>query len=97
MGRVLPLFYFFIMNIIYERFPYRYISCGTLDNGHPDYRIQKADEWTKRYRDMYLCDNGMQLTTAIEDFEYTKWLDPEGVPCYVKDHTMACSSVGSSV
>ena len=33
---------------------------------------------------MYLCDNGMQMTTAIEDFEYTKWLDPEGVPCYVK-------------
>ncbi len=24
----------------------------------------------------------MQMTTAIEDFEYTKWLDPEGVPCY---------------
>jgi hypothetical protein len=23
--------------------------------------------------------------TAIDDFEYTKWLDPEGVPCYVKD------------
>ena len=27
----------------------------------------------------------MQLTTAIEDFEYTKWLDPAGVPCYVKE------------
>jgi hypothetical protein len=23
--------------------------------------------------------------TAMEDFEYTKWLDPDGVPCYVKD------------
>ena len=33
---------------------------------------------------MYLCDNGMQLTTAMEDFEYTKWLDPEGVPAYRK-------------
>jgi len=21
----------------------------------------------------------------MEDFEYTKWLDPEGVPCYQKD------------
>ena len=30
-------------------------------------------------------DNGMQLMTAIEDFEYTKWLDPDGVPCYLKD------------
>jgi len=32
---------------------------------------------------MYLCDNSMQLTTAMEDFEYTKWLDPDGVPCYL--------------
>jgi sulfur transfer complex TusBCD TusB component (DsrH family) len=73
------------MNIILERFPYRYVECGTLDNGFPDYRIQKADSWTKRFHDMYLCDNGMQLATAMEDFEYTKWLDPEGVPCYVRD------------
>ena len=70
------------MNIIVERFPYRYVETGTLENGSPDYRIQKADPWTKRYKDMYLCDNGMQLTTAIEDFEYTKWLDPSGVPSY---------------
>ena len=35
--------------------------------------------------DVYLFDNQMQLLTAIDDFEYTKWLDPEGVPCYVKD------------
>ncbi len=34
---------------------------------------------------MYLCDNFMQLKTAIDDFEYTKWLDPAGVPCYIKD------------
>ena len=47
--------------------------------------IQKFDEWTKRYRDMYICDNGMQISTAMEDFEYTKWLDTEGVPCYVRD------------
>ena len=38
---------------------------------------------------MYVCDNGMQLTQAIEDFEYTKWLDPSGVPCYVKDEAEA--------
>jgi len=24
-----------------------------------------------------------------EDFEYTKWLDPAGVPCYVKDEAEA--------
>jgi len=73
------------MKILLERFPYRYVECGTLDNGFPDYRIQKADSWTKRYSDMYLCDNGMQLQTAMEDFEYTKWLDPARVPCYVRD------------
>ena len=60
------------MKIILERFPYRYVECGTLDNGFPDYRIQKADSWTKRYSDMYLLDNQMQLLTAMEDFEYTK-------------------------
>jgi hypothetical protein len=71
--------------VILERFPYRYVEVGVLDNGNPDYRIQKADHYTKRYSDMYLLDNQMQLLTAMEDFEYTKWLDPERVPCYVKD------------
>tara|TARA_B100000902_G_scaffold314304_1_gene305030 strand:- start:237 stop:473 length:237 start_codon:yes stop_codon:yes gene_type:complete len=73
------------MKILFERFPYRYVECGTLENGFPDYRIQKANEYTKRYSDMYLLDNKMQLLTAIDDFQYTLWLDPEGVPCYVKD------------
>ena len=72
--------------VILERYPYRYVKCGTLEiNGMPDYRIQKYNDWTKRYSDMYLLDNQMQLLTAMEDFEYTKWLDPEGVPAYVKD------------
>ena len=72
--------------VLLERFPYRYVECGTLEiNGMPDYRIQKADHYTKRYRDMYLLDNQMQLLTAMEDFEYTKWLDPETVPCYIKE------------
>ena len=73
------------MKILLERFPYRYVECGTLENGFPDYRIQKADEYTKRYSDMYLCDNQMQILTAIEDFEYTKWLDPARVPCYIRN------------
>lgn len=73
------------MKVLLERFPYRYVESGTLENGMPDYRIQKANSWTKRYSDMYLLDNKMQLMTAIDDFEYTKWLDPEGVPCYIKD------------
>ena len=70
---------------IMERFPYRYIEIGKLDNGFPDYRIQKFNEYTRRYNDMYLLDSAAQLDYVIEDFEYTKWLDPEGVPCYVKD------------
>ena len=62
------------MKILLERFPYRYVECGTLEtNGMPDFRIQKAHEYTKRYSDMYLCDNAMQMTIAMEDFEYTKW------------------------
>ena len=73
------------MNIIMERYPYRYVEVGILENGKPDFRIQKMDKYSPRWKDMYLCDNGMQLTQAIEDFEYTKWLDPSGVPCYVKD------------
>jgi hypothetical protein len=74
------------VQVVASRFPYRYVTVGILDiNGKPDCRIQKWDEWTKRFRDMYLCDNEMQLTTAIEDFDYTKWLDPDRVPCYVRD------------
>ena len=55
----------------------------------PDYRIQKVNEYTDKYNDMYLCDNAMQLDYAMEDFEYTKWLDPDGVPSYVKDSVKA--------
>ena len=65
------------MNVLLERFPYRYVEAGTLENGKPDFRI--------------LCDNGMQLTQAMEDFEYTKWLDPAGVPCYTKDEARSYS------
>lgn len=72
--------------IVLERFPYRYVTCGELEiNGKPDCRIQKFNEWTKRYSDMYYCDNEMQLHLAIEDPDYTKWLDPDRVPCYVRD------------
>ena len=65
------------VQVILERYPYRYVECGTLENGYPDYRIQKWNDWSKRYKDMYLCDNGMQINVAMEDFEYTKWLDPD--------------------
>ena len=73
------------MNILLERHPYRYVENGDLENGKPDCRIQKFDESTRRYKDMYLCDNSMQLMTAMADINYTCWLDPDGVPAYVKD------------
>jgi len=74
------------MNVIMERFPYRYVEAGTLENGKPDFRIQKMGSNSPRYKDMYLCDNFMQLETAMEDFEYTKWLDPSPeVTAYAKN------------
>ena len=73
------------MKVLMENYPYRYVELGLLENGKPDFRIQKENHYTKRYNDMYLCENGMQLAQAIEDFEYTKWLDPDGVPAYRKD------------
>ena len=72
--------------ILLERFPYRYVQAGILENnGKPDCRIQKVDSYSGKYRDMYLCDNELQLMTAMEDHDYTCWLDPDGVPCYVRD------------
>ena len=32
------------MKVLNERFPYRYVECGTLDNGFPDFRIQRNIE-----------------------------------------------------
>ena len=54
------------MTVILEKFPYRYIEMDNLlENGHPDYRIQKFNEYTQRYRDMYLLDSATQLDYAI--------------------------------
>jgi len=73
--------------VIHERFPYRFVQKGYIElNGKPDFRLQKAHEYSKKFSDIYLFDNRDQLLLAIEDQEYPKWLDPEGVPCYVKDN-----------
>ena len=75
------------MTVILEKFPYRYIEMDNLlENGPPDYRIQKFNEYTRRYNDMYLLDSATQLDYAIDDFEYTKWLDPDPeVTAYAKN------------
>ena len=68
-------------NVLLERFPYRYVTVGTIElNGKPDCRIQVYNTKTKRFKDMYLCDNEMQLMTAMEDKDYTLWLAGEN--CY---------------
>ena len=37
------------LTVIHERYPYRYVDVGILENGFPDYRIQKYNEDTGRY------------------------------------------------
>ena len=60
--------------VILERFPYRFVQKGLLEiNGEPDYRIQKFNEVTRLYRDMYYLDSTIQLDYWIEDPEYQKW------------------------
>jgi len=72
--------------ILFEREGYRFIEAGILEiNGKPDFRLQKKNFYTKRWYDIYLFDNGMQCSLAMEDIEYAKWLDPDRVPCYIKD------------
>jgi len=74
------------MKVLHTQGPFRFVEKGTIElNGMPDYRIQKVDSYTGKYKDMYLCDNQMQILTAMEDFDYTLWLDPARVPCYRKD------------
>ena len=73
--------------VLMEREGYRFVEVGILEiNGKPDYRLQKKNEWTKRWNDIYLFDNQMQCLTAMEDIEYAKWLDPDRVPCYVDEN-----------
>ena len=66
------------VEVILERYPYRFVQQGLLEiNGEPDFRIQKFNEITRRYRDMYYLDTSIQLDYCIEDPEYVKWLDPD--------------------
>jgi len=72
--------------VLLERGEYRFIEAGIIElNGKPDYRMQKQNYYTKRWNDIYLFDNGLQCSTAMEDFNYALWLDPDRVPCYVRD------------
>ena len=82
------------IEVILERSPYRYVQVGLLRNGFPDYRIQKYNDTTERYEDIYLLDSGNQLDYAIEVIEYTKWLDPDGAHSY-KKHEYSEETLGN--
>lgn len=70
--------------VILEREGFRFVQKGIIElNGMPDYRLQMQDYYTKRWNDVYLFDNGMQCSLAMEDIEYAKWLTDQ--PCYIKD------------
>lgn len=70
--------------VLLEREGFRFIQKGIIElNGMPDYRLQMQDYYTKRWNDVYLFDNGMQCSLAMEDIEYAKWLTDQ--PCYIKD------------
>jgi len=70
------------MKVLSSFGPYRYVIKGILPNGTEDCIIQKFNEMTKRFITMYECVDVIQLMTAIEDPEYTKWLDSDNIPCY---------------
>ena len=69
--------------VLMEREGYRFVEVGIIElNGKPDYRLQKKNEWTKRWNDIYLFDNQMQCLTAMEDHQYCLWLDPDNPGAY---------------
>ena len=64
--------------VILERYPYRFVQKGLLEiNAEPDYSIQKFNDLSRQYNDMYYNDSGIQLDACLEDHEYVKWLDPD--------------------
>lgn len=74
------------MKTLLEREGYRFVEKGILEiNDMPDFRLQKQDYYSKRWYDIYLFDNAMQCSLAMEDIEYAKWLDSDRVPCYIRD------------
>jgi hypothetical protein len=68
--------------VLLEREGFRFVERGIIElNGKPDYRLQMQDHYSKRWNDVYLFDNSMQCSLAMEDIEYSKWLTNQ--PCYI--------------
>jgi hypothetical protein len=74
--------------VILEKEEYRFVEKGIIElNGKPDYRLQKKHYYTKKWNDIYLFDNVMQCSIAMEDSQYCRWLDPDRIPSYNKEDT----------
>ena len=68
--------------VLLEREGFRFVERGIIElNGKSDYRLQMQDYYSKRWNDVYLFDNSMQCSVAMEDIEYAKWLTNQ--PCYI--------------
>ncbi len=72
------------MKVLAQVEDYRFVEAGIIElNGRPDYRLQMQDFYSKRFRDVYLFDNEMQMEVAMGDIDYCRWLTNR--PCYIKD------------
>ena len=68
--------------LLLERFPYRFLESE--ERGW----VEKFNLHTKRYSHMYEVGCEHQMATLLDDSEYVKWLDPEGIPCYTKSRVV---------
>ena len=64
--------------VLMERFPYRFLESE--ERGW----VEKYNLHTKRYNHMYEVRCELQMATLLEDPQYVRWLDPEGIPCYTR-------------
>ena len=53
------------LEVILDRYPYRFVQFGELESGYPDLRIQKMNYNTWRWNDMYYLDSQAQLDCCI--------------------------------
>ena len=70
------------MTILLERFPYRF--CESEERGW----VEKFSHHTKRYSHMYEVGCEHQMAALLDDTEYVKWLDPDGIPCYTRSRVV---------
>lgn len=69
--------------VLLEKEGFRFVTVGLLAiNDKPDYRLQKKDFKSDRWKDVYLFDNADQCLIAMDDIEYAKLLN--GEPAYIK-------------